>query len=153
MSKRSALDDCSAARCWGTETSAVQSERPCRKGRAAALARSANLCKEAPRRTAVQCGLPARDRNTCAVQATKTSAVQSGCPSPIGHMAALVTVWARTTAWRSALCHWATETSATQSGQPKPPQCTTCLKSSWSARFSDIVVKTVCCKHWSMTSC
>ena len=124
MSKRSALDDCSAARCRATETSAAQSEHPCRKGRAAALARSTNFCKEALRRTAVQCGSPAGDRNTRgAVRATKTSAVQSGCPSPIGRMAALATVWAPTTAWRSALCRWATETSATQSGRPKPPQC------------------------------
>ena len=124
MSKRSALDDCSAARCRATETSAAQSEHPCRKGRAAALARSTNFCKEALRRTAVQCGSPAGDRNSRgAVRATKTSAVQSGCPSPIGRMAALATVWAPTTAWRSALCRWATETSATQSGRPKPPQC------------------------------
>ena len=72
----------------------------------------------------MQCGSPAGDRNTRgAVRATKKTAVQSGCPSPIGRVAAPAAVWAPTTAWRSALCRWATETSATQSGRPKPPQC------------------------------
>jgi hypothetical protein len=117
VNKRSALDDCSAARCRATETSLVQSQHPCRKRLAAALARLKKICTEAPRRTAVQCGSPAGDRNTRgAVRATTHTAVQSGCPSPTGRVAAPAAVWAPTTAWRTALCRWATETSATQSG-------------------------------------
>jgi hypothetical protein len=128
MSRRSALDDCSTARCRATETSLVQSQHPWRKGLAAALARLKKIWREAPRRTAVQCSSPAGDRNTRgAVRATKKTAPVRVPLSHWGHGSACRRLGSHDCLAQCALplgdgnirtAVRATETSAMQSGHP-----------------------------------